>query len=119
MPWWRPCPQRTDPGARMTSDDRPAQVLLLDDQVLVRAGFRMVIDSQPDLTVVGEVGDGLAAVEQTRRLGPDLVLMDVRVPVLDGIEATRRLLGHLASHWIPDQWAAGYGQLGCWGVSGK
>jgi len=76
----------------MTGEDRPVRVLLVDDQALVRAGFRMVIDSQPDLTVVGEVGDGLSAVEQARRLRPDLVLMDVRMPVLDGIEATRRVL---------------------------
>jgi DNA-binding NarL/FixJ family response regulator len=76
----------------VTGEDRPVRVLLVDDQVLVRAGFRMVIDAQPDLTVVGEVGDGLAAVEEARRLQPDLVLMDVRMPVLDGIEATRRVL---------------------------
>ncbi|MER7859404.1 response regulator [Amycolatopsis japonica] len=70
----------------------PVRVLLVDDQALVRAGFRMVIESQADLTVVGEAGDGLAAVDHTRRLNPDLVLMDVRMPVLDGIEATRRVL---------------------------
>ncbi|MGW4134837.1 response regulator [Amycolatopsis japonica] len=70
----------------------PVRVLLVDDQALVRAGFRLVIESQADLTVVGEAGDGLAAVGHTRRLNPDLVLMDVRMPVLDGIEATRRVL---------------------------
>ncbi|OKJ91547.1 response regulator [Amycolatopsis sp. CB00013] len=70
----------------------PVRVLLVDDQALVRAGFRLVIESQADLTVVGEAGDGLAAVDHTRRLNPDLVLMDVRMPVLDGIEATRRVL---------------------------
>ncbi|KFZ78193.1 LuxR family transcriptional regulator [Amycolatopsis sp. MJM2582] len=70
----------------------PVRVLLVDDQALVRAGFRMVIESQADLTVVGEAADGLAAVDHTRRLNPDLVLMDVRMPVLDGIEATRRVL---------------------------
>ncbi|MEU9689513.1 response regulator transcription factor [Amycolatopsis japonica] len=70
----------------------PVRVLLVDDQALVRAGFRLVIESQADLTVVGEAGDGLAAVDHARRLNPDLVLMDVRMPVLDGIEATRRVL---------------------------
>jgi DNA-binding NarL/FixJ family response regulator len=68
------------------------RVLLVDDQLLVRAGFRMVIDSQPDLLVVGEAGDGLAGLEQARRLRPDVVVMDVRMPVLDGIEATRRVV---------------------------
>ncbi|GAA0228073.1 response regulator transcription factor [Cryptosporangium japonicum] len=66
-------------------------VVLVDDQLLVRAGFRLVIDSQPDLTVVGEVGDGAAAVAEVQRVRPDLVLMDVRMPVMDGIEATRRI----------------------------
>jgi DNA-binding NarL/FixJ family response regulator len=70
----------------------PIRVLLVDDQALVRAGFRMVIDSQPDLTVVGEAGDGLAGVQQAQRLRPDIVVMDVRMPVLDGIEATRRVV---------------------------
>ncbi len=68
------------------------RVLLVDDQALVRAGFRMVIDSQPDLTVVGEAADGLAGVQAVRRLRPDLVVMDVRMPSLDGIEATRRII---------------------------
>ncbi|HEY6797988.1 MAG TPA: response regulator transcription factor [Kineosporiaceae bacterium] len=68
------------------------RVLLVDDQLLVRAGFRMVIDSQPDLTVIGEAGDGLSGVAEARRLTPDLVVMDVRMPVLDGIEATRRVV---------------------------
>ncbi|MFD7159982.1 response regulator [Kribbella sp. NPDC059898] len=67
------------------------RVVLAEDQQLVRAGLRMVIDSQPDLTVVAEAGDGLAAVEQVRRLRPDVVVMDVRMPKLDGIEATARI----------------------------
>jgi DNA-binding NarL/FixJ family response regulator len=61
---------------------RPVRVLLVEDQALVRAGFRMVIDSQPDLTVVGEAGDGVSGVHQARTSRPDLVVMDVRMPVL-------------------------------------
>jgi DNA-binding NarL/FixJ family response regulator len=74
------------------SEQRPVRVLLVEDQALVRAGFRMVIDSQPDLTVVGEAGDGVSGVHQTRMTRPDLVVMDVQMPVLSGIEATRRIL---------------------------
>ena len=66
----------------------PIRVVLVDDQQLVRAGFRMVIDSQPDLTVVGEAGDGAAAVELVRRTRADVVLMDIRMPGTDGIAAT-------------------------------
>lgn len=73
-------------------DGVPLRVLIVDDQSLVRAGFRMVIDSQPDLTVVGEADNGLDAVREVRRLRPDVVVMDVRMPVLDGIEATRRVV---------------------------
>jgi DNA-binding NarL/FixJ family response regulator len=68
------------------------RVLIADDQALVRAGFRMILDAEDDLDVVGEAADGLAAVEQSRRLKPDVVLMDIRMPELDGIEATRRVL---------------------------
>ncbi|WP_346621053.1 response regulator transcription factor [Blastococcus montanus] len=67
------------------------RVVLVDDQQMVRAGFRMVIDSQPDLTVVGEVGDGAAAVELLARTPADVVLMDIRMPGTDGIEATRQV----------------------------
>ncbi len=70
---------------------QPVRVFLVDDQQLVRAGFRMVIDSQPDLEVVGEAGDGDAALHTLAVTAADVVLMDVRMPVLDGVEATRRL----------------------------
>jgi DNA-binding NarL/FixJ family response regulator len=70
------------------------RVLLVDDQALVRAGFRMILGAEPDIEVVGEAGDGVQAIEQARQLEPDVVLMDVRMPEMDGIEATRRLLGN-------------------------
>ena len=68
------------------------RVLLADDQPLVRAGLRRIIDADPAITVVGEAGDGLDAVRQAEAVRPDVVLMDVRMPVFDGIEATRRLI---------------------------
>jgi DNA-binding NarL/FixJ family response regulator len=68
-------------------------VLIADDQALVRAGFRMILEAEEDMDVVGEAADGREAVEEARRLRPDVVLMDVRMPDVDGIEATRRLLG--------------------------
>ena len=67
------------------------RVLIADDQALVRAGFRKLLESTVDIEVVGEAADGQDAVEQARRLRPTLVLMDIRMPRLDGIEATRRL----------------------------
>jgi DNA-binding NarL/FixJ family response regulator len=74
-------------------------VLLADDQALVRGGFRLILDAQEDLEVVGEADDGRAAVERARELRPDVVLMDVRMPVLDGIAATRIVVSEaLARH---------------------
>jgi DNA-binding NarL/FixJ family response regulator len=67
------------------------RLLLADDQELVRTGFRLILNAEPDLEVVGEASDGAQAVEQASRLRPDVVLMDVRMPGVDGIEATRRL----------------------------
>jgi DNA-binding NarL/FixJ family response regulator len=69
------------------------RVLIADDQALVRGGFRLILDAQQDIEVVGEASDGREALVQARELAPDVVLMDIRMPELDGLEATRRLLG--------------------------
>ena len=73
----------------------PVRVVLADDQEMVRAGLRMLLDFQPDLEVVGEAADGLEAVEVVTRTRPDVVLMDVRMPRCDGIEAARRIVAAL------------------------
>ena len=67
-------------------------VLIADDQALVRVGLRKILESEPELSVAGEAGDGEEAISAARRLCPDVVLMDIRMPVLDGIEATRRIV---------------------------
>jgi DNA-binding NarL/FixJ family response regulator/class 3 adenylate cyclase len=84
-------------AARRASQDeraarRTVRVLIADDQALVRAGFRMILEAEDDVEVVGEAADGGEALDEVRRLHPDVVLMDVRMPELDGIEATRQLM---------------------------
>ncbi len=79
----------------------PIRVLVADDQELVRTGFRLILETEDDITVVGQAADGVEAVDLARRHRPDVVLMDVRMPTLDGIEATARLVGPDASPPAP------------------
>lgn len=74
------------------------RILLADDQESVRLGFRLILDSQPDMVVIGEARDGLEAVELAAELNPDVVLADIRMPRLDGLEVTRRLAGPDVEH---------------------
>ena len=73
------------------TENQPITVLLVDDQPLLRMGFRLILEGEDDLHIVGEASDGAEAVRLVRELNPDVVLMDVRMPVLDGIEATRAI----------------------------
>jgi DNA-binding NarL/FixJ family response regulator len=78
----------------------PIRVFVVDDQALVRAGFRMILEAEPDLVVAGEAGDGGEAVARIGADPPDVVLMDVRMPGMDGIEATRQILGRLGQQSV-------------------
>jgi DNA-binding NarL/FixJ family response regulator len=74
------------------------RVLLVDDQALVRTGFRMIVENAPDMAVVGEAGDGTSATAMAVQLQPDVVLMDIRMPDVDGVEGTRRICASGAGH---------------------
>src|SRR5690242_16744161 len=75
----------------------PIRVLVVDDQALVRQGFTVILDAEPDITIVGEAGDGVAAVDTAVACRPDVVLMDVRMPGMDGIEATAEICTRTAA----------------------
>jgi DNA-binding NarL/FixJ family response regulator len=80
-------------AARIDGEAPRIRILVCDDQALVRAGYTTILSAQPDFEVVGEAGDGIEAVRLATRLNPDVVVMDIRMPRLDGIEATRRIAG--------------------------
>jgi DNA-binding NarL/FixJ family response regulator len=80
--------------------DSPITVLLVDDQRLVRTGFRSILASEPDIAVVGEAGDGIEALHLVRAVTPDVVLMDIRMPHMDGLEATRIMLVESSSRVV-------------------
>jgi DNA-binding NarL/FixJ family response regulator len=84
------------PGGTAAAGGATTRCLIADDQAMVREGFAAVLSAQPGLVVVGQAADGADAVRQTRHLQPDVILMDVRMPVMDGLQATRQILGSAA-----------------------
>jgi DNA-binding NarL/FixJ family response regulator len=91
---WREGEQDDDlPAAAVDAPLRPISVVIADDQQLLRTGFRVILDAEPDIAVVGEAADGQAAVDVVARRRPDVILMDIRMPGLDGLAAAERILG--------------------------
>jgi NarL family two-component system response regulator LiaR len=86
---------RASAGIDARSDSTPARLLIADDHALLRTGMRAMLEAEPDLEVVGEAGNGREAVDLCRELLPDLVLMDLSMPEMDGIEATRQIKAEL------------------------
>ncbi len=84
----------TGPGSQAAAVSRPIRVLLVDDHRVVREAFAMMLDSEADMTVVGQAANGRVALDLVVELAPDVVLMDVNMPILDGIQATRHIHGH-------------------------